>query len=143
MDQKIAHLGFVQGVINRMGMNSFLLKGWSVTLLAATLAISAKDANKLFLLIAYFPLAIFWALDSYYLHQEKLFRELYKSIANGETSSEAFTMETKSFIDKVPPIGSVALSHTIAPIYVLMAILILLAFFGGNTLLNICKNIVG
>ncbi len=33
MDKRIAHLGFIQGVITRMGANSFYLKGWSVGLL--------------------------------------------------------------------------------------------------------------
>lgn len=47
-EEKIAHLGFVQGVINRMGGNSFLIKGWSITLMAATFALSAKDSNANF-----------------------------------------------------------------------------------------------
>lgn len=35
---KIAHLGFIQGIINHMSNNSFLVKSWSVTLLAALFA---------------------------------------------------------------------------------------------------------
>jgi len=34
IDEKIAHLGFIQGAINRMGNNSFLVKGWTVALVA-------------------------------------------------------------------------------------------------------------
>ncbi len=32
MEQKIKHLEFIQAAINRMAGNSFLLKGWTVTL---------------------------------------------------------------------------------------------------------------
>jgi len=35
MEQKLAHPQMIHGVINRMAGNSFLLKGWSVTLVAA------------------------------------------------------------------------------------------------------------
>ena len=37
------HLEFVQSTISRMASNSFLLKGWSVTLAAGLFALSAKD----------------------------------------------------------------------------------------------------
>ena len=51
MDKTIAHLGFIQGIITRMGTNSFLLKGWSVTLVAAMFALAVKDADKDFMFI--------------------------------------------------------------------------------------------
>ena len=70
--KQIAHLGFIQGVINRMGSNSFLLKGWSITLVAACFALAAKDAERKFLLLAYFPVFMFWVLDGYFLYQERL-----------------------------------------------------------------------
>ena len=34
MDKKLKHLELVQSVINRMASNSFMLKGWAVTLVA-------------------------------------------------------------------------------------------------------------
>ena len=36
MQQKLKHLEFIQGVINRLATNSFLMKGWSVVLVADT-----------------------------------------------------------------------------------------------------------
>lgn len=56
---KHKHLEFIQTSINRMSGNLFLLKGWSVTLVAALFALAAKDTNKAYILIAYFPLLIF------------------------------------------------------------------------------------
>ena len=57
--KQIAHLGFIQGVINRLGSNSFLLKGWSITLVAACFALATKDAEKK---IPTVGLVFFWAL---------------------------------------------------------------------------------
>ena len=42
---KHKHLEFVQAAVNRMAGNLFLLKGWSITLIAALFALAAKDAN--------------------------------------------------------------------------------------------------
>ncbi len=55
MDAKLKHLEFVQGVVNRLSTNSFLLKGWSIILISALFALSAKDADKGFALLAYIP----------------------------------------------------------------------------------------
>jgi len=37
-----------------MANNSFLLKGWSVTLVAALFALAAKDSDKKYIVVAYF-----------------------------------------------------------------------------------------
>ncbi len=91
-EQKIAHLTFIQNVINRMGQNSFMLKGWSITLISALFALSAQGANTKFILIAYFPAIIFWLLDSYFFHQEKLFRKLYEKVASSDIPSNTYTL---------------------------------------------------
>lgn len=54
LQAKIAHLGFIQAIITRMGLNSFLLKGWSVTLVAAIFALAAKQTDRRFVLLAFF-----------------------------------------------------------------------------------------
>ena len=66
MDNKIKHLEMIQTLINRMSSNSFMLKGWTVTLVAGIFALSAKDADKMFFLVAYLPILIFWFLDAYF-----------------------------------------------------------------------------
>ena len=83
MESKRKHLELIQGVINRMAGNSFPLKGWSVTLTSALFALAAKDANPFFVDLAYFPSATFWALDVYFLRQERLYRELYREVLKG------------------------------------------------------------
>ena len=43
MSDKQAHLEMIQGIVNRLSHNSFLLKGWSVVLVSAMFALAAKD----------------------------------------------------------------------------------------------------
>ena len=74
---KLKQLEMIQAIILRMASNSFMLKGWAVTLIAGTFALSAKDTNSLFFLIAYVPIVLFWFLDSYYLQLERKYRVLY------------------------------------------------------------------
>jgi len=113
LDAKIAHLGFIQGVIDRMGSNSFLLKGWSVTLVAAVFALSSKDADQRFILLAYFPVIVFWTLDAYFLHQERLFRKLYEKVASDLISSEKFVLNTSIVRDEVASVSKVFFSNTL------------------------------
>ena len=80
-DKKLKHLEFIQNVITRMNTNSFVIKGWSVTLVSALFALAADKANLTFVLIAYLPVIVFWALDGFFLSQEKQYRELYNEVA--------------------------------------------------------------
>lgn len=80
-----------------MAGNLFLLKGWSITLIAALFALAAKDANKSYILIAYFPLFIFWTLDGYFLSQERKFRALYDYVRTLNDSAIDFSMDTRPF----------------------------------------------
>lgn len=89
---KIKHLEMIQGVINRMANNSFMLKGWAVTLVAGILALASKDANKMYFLIAYAPIIVFWGLDSYYLLEERLYRALYNKTRLLEENDVDFAM---------------------------------------------------
>lgn len=97
MEQKIKHLEFILAVINRMAANSFLIKGWCITLVSALFALAAKDTNEKYIIIAYIPVSVFWILDGYYLSQEREFRALYDQIRLKEESLIDFSMETKAF----------------------------------------------
>jgi hypothetical protein len=128
LQAKIAHLGFIQAIITRMGLNSFLLKGWSVTLVAAIFALAAKEVDRRFVLLAFFPIAVFWLLDAFFLHQEKRFRTLYELVALGKVDSDRFTLDTKG-IKGVPGIASVFFSKTLRLFYGSLVGVILFAMF--------------
>ena len=62
ISDKHKHLDYIQAAVSRMASNLFLLKGWSVTLIAALFALAAKDSNQAYAAMAYFPLIVFWML---------------------------------------------------------------------------------
>lgn len=100
MEKKLKHLEMIQGVVNRLANNSFMLKGWSVMIVAALLALSAATREKIALmLIAYIPLVVFWILDGYFLWQERLFREVYNHIIKKDEKEIDFVMNPGDFIE--------------------------------------------
>lgn len=78
-EDKIRYIELVQSIISRLANNSFLLKGWTITLIAAIFSLSDK-IMKNFAFTIYFFILIFWILDSYYLYQERLYRDLYNKV---------------------------------------------------------------
>lgn len=130
MGNKQKHLEFIQTAVNRMAGNLFLLKGWSITLIAALFALSAKDSNQLYILIAYFPLFIFWSLDGYFLSQERKFRALYDHVRSLSDSEIDFSMNTRPFSSdpRNTWIGSMW-SQTLVIYYVGLAAVMLVLMF--------------
>ena len=127
---KHKHLEFVQTTVNRMAANLFLLKGWSITLIAALFALAAKDANKAYILIAYFPLFIFWSLDGYFLSQERKFRALYEYVRNLKESEIDFSMDTSLFAkDSRNSWIAAILSRTLVIYYAGLAIVMLVLMY--------------
>lgn len=96
MNEIIEHLKLIQGVINRMSQISFILKGWTVSISIAILGFATSTSNYWVCLIALFPALVFWALDAYYLRQERLFRCLYDKVRNNESKIPAFSMDTST-----------------------------------------------
>jgi len=74
----------IQAVIDRMGRNSFLLKGWSVTLVAALIGLAADKSNGDFAIIAAAVAGVLRSLDAYYLAVERKYRKLYARAIGGD-----------------------------------------------------------
>lgn len=107
------HLEMIQGVINRMGHNSFLLKGWSIVLVSALFALAAGDAEMMFVYLAYLPATTLWGLDGYYLWQERLFRKLYDRARKMAEAEIGFSMDTSVVRDQAKSWGNATLSVTV------------------------------
>jgi len=97
MENKRKHLEFIQGAINRMAGNLFFLRGWTITLIAALLALLVKGSNPDYALIIYFLVIIFWILDGYFLSQERLFRDLYNHVRTLDEKNIDFSMNTSEY----------------------------------------------
>jgi hypothetical protein len=113
MDKKLNYLQMLQAVISRMAGNSFLLKGWSVTLVSALFALAADKANINFIFLSYFPVLMFWALDGYFLRQERLFRALYDHVRSLPDDQMDFSMDTQPVAANIATWLSVCFSVTL------------------------------
>jgi hypothetical protein len=131
-------IDLIQGVINRMANNSFLLKGWLVSLIAVILALT-KDtivATELsyFNLILLLPVIVFWYLDAFFLHKEKCYRKLYEwVIANRATTTDySYDLNYMRFEKEVKNIFQimVSLKSTLLPFYgFIVLILIVISLY--------------
>lgn len=84
-ENETEHLQLIQSIINRMASNSFLLKGWCMTLLTALMAWGI-DKNANIWIASILPLLGFWYLDAFFLKTERAYRSLYnKAILKDET----------------------------------------------------------
>ena len=103
----------IQGVVNRLSHNSFLLKGWSVVLVSAMFALAAKDLAPLFLYLAYFPAIAFWCLDGYFLRQEQLFRKLFDYVRKLPDDEIDYSMDITKVAADANTWACVTLSKTL------------------------------
>ncbi len=93
MSNKHQHLTFIQDIVSRLANNSFLVKGWSVTLVAALFAFAAGEGvDDRLVWLATVPILAFWQLDGYFIWQERLFRELYGAVAKKTEAEIDFSM---------------------------------------------------
>lgn len=130
MDEtKIKHLEMIQAVISRMAANSFMLKGWSVTLVAALFALAAKDADSRYVIVSYLPVGMFWALDGYFLYQERLFRKLYEKMIINSDPSLIFSMNTKGLNTGTATWDSALFSKTILAFHGVLLITVIAVMF--------------
>lgn len=125
MENEVIHkeIDLIQGIINRMANNSFLLKGWLVSLIAVVLALSNDSilTNNLTYLsiILILPVIVFWYLDAFFLHKEKCFRKLYEWVIENRRNNNDFlySLDYSRFKDSVKCIYSIMFSKTLFPFY--------------------------
>jgi len=127
----------IQNIINRMAYNSFLIKGWAITLVVGSLLLKG---DKWHVFIAFIPLLTFWFLDAYFLWQERMYRKLYEwVIANRPTTDEnLFDMNAYRFRGQIQSKFRIMFSITLGAFYlsiaalvIIYAVVLLLADGGG------------
>jgi len=96
-EEQQTHLGFIQGVISRQAGNSFLIKGWVLTITVALAGFAISQHNWKIATLGLGPLLIFAWLDAYYFRQERLFRCLYNAVVQCDNRVGPFSMSTKIF----------------------------------------------
>lgn len=92
LDAKLKHLEFIQAVISRMATNSFLFKGWAITIAAGLAAFAAVESRTALLVLALATTIMFWGLDGYYLWLERCFIKLHNEVAAKSADNIDFAM---------------------------------------------------
>lgn len=128
---RLKHLEIIQQVITRMANNSFLIKGWSLTLLSLVLAIGLKEKIYTLLWVMLLPSAMLWCLDGYYLYQEKLFRKLWDKYRNEQQDLPTdFTMDTTEFKSEISYWSNAIFSNPLRAFHgTLISILVVISLF--------------
>jgi len=116
-DAQVKHLEFVQAVIARLANDSFLMKGWALTVAGIILGLAADNLSWRIAAAAFLPVAAFWGLDAYFLRQERVFRRLYDAVRRSEPVVEPFSMDTSGFRAAVDSWWRTVLSRTLLPFY--------------------------
>lgn len=120
----------VQDIISRMANNSFFIKGWSVTLVVASLLFKGVAYHHF---VAFLPWLIFWSLDAYFLRMERLYRKLYDWLINNRLKNDKFLLDTNKdrleerFGKKVPCVSQIMISKTLIAFYGVLLIIIVSA----------------
>ena len=73
-------IDLIQACINRMAQNSFMVKGWMISLIAVMVALLPEKLGldiKVLCIVAFAVTICFWYLDGYFLKTEQLYRWKY------------------------------------------------------------------
>jgi len=128
-NDRLKYLEMIQNIINRMANNSFLIKGWTITLSLAGFSLFASKHEDIYLFLIIFSTIIFWILDGYYLRQEKLFRSLYESNASEDNYHKKLrnlSLDTSKNKEKVENILLCMFSFPTSLIYITILFITLL-----------------
>lgn len=115
---RIAHLTMLQGVIARMGSNSFTLKALSATFGSAAVAVmaSVERPSPYYAVAAMIPIVIFWLMDAQYLRYERGYRRLFERVRRGE-EVEAYSLDAAPFLSEAGPVLRLAFTWSVIWFY--------------------------
>lgn len=121
----LKEISIIQDIIKRMGFNSFMIKGWAITLVVVALLLKGTEYQ---VGIAFIPLLVFWFLDAYFLWQERMYRKLYEWVINNrlKTDEYLFDMNAYRFKDEVQSKFRIMFSITLGWFYGSIAILLVI-----------------
>ncbi len=127
MDKNTLHkeIDLIQGCINRMAHNSFMLKGWTVSLIAVVLALMKDEIDFIALsLILLIPIICFWYLDAFFLRTERMYRKLYEWVIKerlNDNNEFLYDLNSSRFKKEVQSTLGVMFSPTLKVFYGVIA----------------------
>ncbi len=143
MEELHKEIDLIQGCINRMANNSFLLKGWLVSIIAVILALSPDELNKFIVAVTMILVTVsFWYLDAFFLRTEKLYRKMYEWVLEkrreGETEFQ-YDLNPHRFNGQVESIVKVMFSKTLRWFYgmILFLIVVVIIYYLWPSILDV------
>lgn len=132
----LKEIDLIQSCINRMAQNSFMVKGWAISLVAVVLALlpEAFDLTGL-CLIGIVATVCFWYLDAFFLRTEKLYRWKYDWILSKRLTCKEYCYDLNPYNEKmwianknespkkIPKIVAMMFTKTLIPIYLPLLVL--------------------
>ena len=122
----LKEIDIIQDIIKRLAYDSFLIKGWAISLVVVTLLLKGMEYQ---IYLAFIPLIVFWFLDAYYLWQERMYRKLYDWVVSNrlKTKEYLFDMNAKGrFKNQVQSQFRIMFSLTLGWFYGSIAILVVI-----------------
>jgi len=144
-DYLFKEVEIVQDIISRMGTNSFLIKGWTATLVVASLIVQGVSYHHY---VAFLPLLVFWYLDAYFLRTERLYRKLYDWLIINRQKSDEFLLDMnnksleKRFGKEVSCTLQVMFSKTLVPFYGVLLFIIIVSVYVDLYLLPLNLSVI-
>ena len=120
-EELFKEIDLIQGCINRMANNSFLIKGWALGVFAGVTAFTkGENLNNIVLLLCttVVPFICFWVLDAYFLQIERKYRAMYTeklTTRKNNDSDELFDLNPSKY--KVGSILRIMFSQTLTIFY--------------------------
>ncbi|MBU4535442.1 MAG: hypothetical protein KKF16_06415 [Euryarchaeota archaeon] len=128
----LKEIDVIQSIINRMASNSFLIKGWAITLIVATLLLKGDNYQTL---IAFVPLIAFWILDTFFLQTERKYRMLNKWVIKNRLKTDAFLLDMNT--ERLKKDKDYKTEYKVASIPKIMFSITLITFYGSILLIII------
>lgn len=122
-------IDLIQGCINRMANNSFLLKGWLVSLVVVIVALSPDELNKFVVITLIMVTISFWYLDAFFLRTEKLYTKLYEWVLEKRNQGKKdfqYNLNPHRFDREVESVVKVMFSKTLRWFYGVICIIIII-----------------
>lgn len=115
----------IQGIIARKSSHSFLIKGWAISLVFASFLFNAQEEQ---ILLALFPIIVFWYLDAFFIREVRMFKILHKWVSENRLKNNKYFFDLspeKRFKKEIPSVFSLMFSPQIFYLYGIMLLLIL------------------
>lgn len=123
-------IDLIQACINRMAKNSFIIKGWAITLVTVILALLPKKVDvRLLCVIGIVATICFWYQDAFFLRTERLYRWKYEWVITNRLNSIEYCYDLNPNNEKMrsadnegkpkraPWVIRVMFTKTLTPIY--------------------------